>query len=323
VADQIEYRVSSPGDEGPLVGEAPQVGVAIPTRDWPSGRPWSFIEMAEFGTRAEKLGFDSLWVYDHFLSTTGNQSANPDPFVLLAYLAARTHRVLIGSLVACAAFRSPGQLVREAKTLSELSMGRFILGLGAGWLQREFEAFDFPFDRRVSRFEEFLSAVIQLFNTPSVDFDGQFTKLRQAQVRGGRVPPVWIGGSGPRMIRLAAKHANGWHPNARLGQFQRLVGQLRREEHLAGRAPGSVRASVGLRALVVSKRRNAELVASHPDLDETVALGSTGLFDSFVRLGGRGCQHLILHLSGELWSNYGGVMHLESAAHALRLPRPD
>src|SRR5437773_9063295 len=129
-----------------------RVGVQLPEveRDvrWPE-----YVAMAR---AAEAAGFDSIWVGDHLLYRgDGGPERGPwEAWTLLAALAAATERVRLGPLVACAAFHPPGLVAKMAATVDEVSGGRFVLGLGAGWNRREFEAFGIPFDRRVSRFEE-------------------------------------------------------------------------------------------------------------------------------------------------------------------------
>src|SRR5215475_7046851 len=107
---------------------------------------------------AEEVGFDSIWIGDHLLYgagvRAGGQRGPLEAWTLLSALAAVTERVELGPLVACAAFHPPGLIAKMAATVDEVSGGRFILGLGAGWNEAEYRAFGIPFDHRVSRFEE-------------------------------------------------------------------------------------------------------------------------------------------------------------------------
>src|SRR5215213_3313028 len=110
-----------------------RVGVAIAQTGWPDqGRTWSFPQMADYAVRAERAGFDSAWCNDHVFLQLGDGPRRlglPDPMVLLAHVAGRTERMELGTLVIGAPFRSPVQLAREARTLHELSGGRFVLGV--------------------------------------------------------------------------------------------------------------------------------------------------------------------------------------------------
>ena len=126
-----------------------RVGIQLPEveRDvrWPE-----YLAMAR---AAEEVGFDSIWIGDHLLYDDPERGPW-EAFTLLSALAAVTERVRLGPLVACAGFHAPGVLAKMAATIDEVSQGRFVLGLGAGWNRREFDAFGIPYDKRVSRFEE-------------------------------------------------------------------------------------------------------------------------------------------------------------------------
>lgn len=163
--------------------------------------------------RAEELGFDSAWVMDHlFIESAEGRVSGHDPMVLLGHASARTHRIGLGTLVACTAFRPAGQLAREAAALADASQGRFILGVGAGWHRPEFEAFGHPFDHRVSRFAEHVDATRRLLAGERVTMSGKYVTLRDAEVLATtRPPPIWIAGQGPRMLHLTARLADGWN----------------------------------------------------------------------------------------------------------------
>jgi alkanesulfonate monooxygenase SsuD/methylene tetrahydromethanopterin reductase-like flavin-dependent oxidoreductase (luciferase family) len=126
-----------------------------------------------------------------------------------------TARVEIGPLVSCMSFRNPAYLAKLADTIEEISGGRLILGLGAGWHESEYRAFGFPFDHRVSRFEEGLRIVHGLLRQGRVDFVGRFHEARECELqpRGPRPggPPILIGSSGPRMLGLVARYADQWN----------------------------------------------------------------------------------------------------------------
>ncbi len=297
-----------------------KIGIGLAQSSWPDVETtWSFTQIAEYGVRAEAVGFDSLWTNDHFFFDLPGRArlAGPEPMTLLAYLAGRTNRAQLGTLVACGAFRSPGQLAREAKTLAELSGGRFILGLGAGWHQPEFDAFDIPFDRRVSRFEEYLEALIALLGNEPVDYDGRYVKLRKAEVAGRIAPPIWIGTAGPRMLELTGRYADGWNLAGPWEVFSERLGAVRRAEVAAGRQEGSVVASAGASALLVEEDEAERLLAGYQRMGH-VAVGPNGLRALVEDHRAKGCGHLVLHFSGGIWSSYG-LEQLDLAAEALGL----
>jgi alkanesulfonate monooxygenase SsuD/methylene tetrahydromethanopterin reductase-like flavin-dependent oxidoreductase (luciferase family) len=134
---------------------------------------------------------------------------------MLAALAAVTERVQLGPLVASASFHNPAMLAKKAAAVDEISGGRLILGLGAGWNEVEYRAFGYPFDHRVDRFEEAFTIVRSLLRDGAVDFTGRYHRARECLLlpRGPRPggPPIMIGTTGPRMLRLAAAHADAWN----------------------------------------------------------------------------------------------------------------
>ncbi|HEY6411306.1 MAG TPA: LLM class flavin-dependent oxidoreductase, partial [Ktedonobacteraceae bacterium] len=125
-----------------------------------------------------------------------------------------TQRIVLGPLVACTSFRHPALLAKMADTLDEISGGRFILGLGAGWHQPEYEAFGYAFDHLASRFEEALQVIVPLLREGHVDFQGQYYQVRDCVLRprgpSPSGPSILIGASRPRMLRLAAQFADAW-----------------------------------------------------------------------------------------------------------------
>ncbi len=133
---------------------------------------------------------------------------------ILAALADATTRVELGPLVLCGPFRNPGLTAWIANTIEEISDGRFVLGLGAGWHQPEFDAFGFEFKHRVSVFEDSLEVMVPLLRDGKVDYDGEWAN-GHAELRppGPRPdgPPILIAGSRPRMMGLIAKWADRWN----------------------------------------------------------------------------------------------------------------
>ncbi len=133
---------------------------------------------------------------------------------MIAALAAVTTRIEIGTLVVCTSFRNPTLLAKMADTVDEISGGRLILGLGGGWNEPEYQAFCYPFDHLVGRFEEALQIVCPLLRTGTVDFHGQYYEARDCELRprGPRSsgPPILIGARKPRMYRLTAQYADCW-----------------------------------------------------------------------------------------------------------------
>ena len=229
----------------------------------PSGET-SFAAVAGWATRAEELGFDSVWVSDHFFYSFARYGADPapipslEPLTTLAGIAAVTDRVRLGTLVLCAAFRHPALLARAAASIDLLSGGRLDLGLGAGWMREEFDAFGYPFGEIGERFaalEETLEVVQLLFGGEPVTYDGPTVTLRDAVLAPApeRPPAVWVGGKGgPRLLRLAARLADGWNTVWRVSPegYATKVSDVRAACDAAGRDPATFGLSVGLYSLI-------------------------------------------------------------------------
>lgn len=298
-----------------------KIGVVLAQTSWPSGEVWPLERIVDYGVRAERLGFDSLWTNDHaFLEDTGSRRLlGGEPLVLLSYLAGRTGSVQLGTLVVCARFRGPGQLAREARTLAELSRGRFILGLGAGWHEPELRAFGIPTDHAHSRFEEYVRALLPLLDGQRVDHDGRYFRLAGAQVAGSHTPPLWLAASGPKALRLAATLADGW--NGAGPDQAKLLAALREEEAAAGRPAGTVCASASITALLAPEDEARRRLSEHPPLlGRPPLIGPDRLRAAVEEHRAAGYGHLMLHLSGSPWSSFGEDQ-LEQAAAALGLAR--
>ena len=187
------------------------VGVQLPEVErlvrWP--------ELRDMAVTAEASGFDSIWVGDHLLYRDDSDARGPwEAWSLLAALASVTERVSLGPLVASTAFHNPAMLAKKAATVDEISGGRLILGLGAGWNETEFSAFGFPFDHRVGRFAEAFTIIRTLLAQGSIDFDGDYYTLRDCELvprprPGG--PPLLIGSTGPRMLAITLPHVDLWN----------------------------------------------------------------------------------------------------------------
>ena len=172
-----------------------KVGLILPdTEREMGGATASWSDLAAMARMAEDLGFDSIWNADHLIYRfPGKEVQGPwESWSLLAALAAVTSRVEIGPLVSCTSFRNPALLAKIADTVDEISGGRLVLGLGAGWHEPEYIAFGYPFDHRVSRFAEAIAIIHGLLRTGHVDFDGhvlQRARLRVAAARPAAARP--------------------------------------------------------------------------------------------------------------------------------------
>jgi alkanesulfonate monooxygenase SsuD/methylene tetrahydromethanopterin reductase-like flavin-dependent oxidoreductase (luciferase family) len=223
------------------------VGVQLPEVE----REVRWPELRAIARTAEQAGFDSIWVGDHLLYrfASGEARGPWEAWTTLAGLAEATQRVAIGPLVAATAFHHPFMLAKLAATVDEISGGRLVLGLGAGWNPVEFAAIDAPFDHRVSRFEEAFTIVRTLLAHGTIDFEGEFFTSREAELLprparpGG--PPLLIGSSGPRMLATTLPYVQAWNAwyadtgNALAGVVA-LRDQVDEAARAAGRDPGGI-----------------------------------------------------------------------------------
>jgi alkanesulfonate monooxygenase SsuD/methylene tetrahydromethanopterin reductase-like flavin-dependent oxidoreductase (luciferase family) len=169
--------------------------------------------MAEDGVRVEQLGFDSVWLPDHFYyQETWGLDTHPEVWTLLTAIAVKTERVLLGTNVLAATFRHPALMAKMAGAVQELSGGRFVLGLGAGNQAHEHAAFGLDFEHRIGRMKEYVPIVSALLNGESVTFEGRYFQLHQASLR-TVVPhvPVWVASGGRQTFELTARYASGWN----------------------------------------------------------------------------------------------------------------
>jgi probable F420-dependent oxidoreductase len=197
----------------PAPGRPIRVGIQLPEVErvvrWPE-----YVAMAK---AAEDAGFDTLWLGDHLLYRYGDGTARGpwEVWTMLSALAASTSHIKLGPLVAATAFHAPAMLAKLAATVDEVSGGRLILGLGAGWNETEFRAFGFPFDHRISRFEEAFTIIRTLLRDGAIDFDGKYFQARDCELLpsssrpGG--PPLMVGSTGPRMLEITLPHVQQWN----------------------------------------------------------------------------------------------------------------
>ena len=190
-----------------------RVGVQLPEVE----REVRWPELLDMVRAIEDSGFDSIWLGEHLLYRWPDRGPRGpwEAWSSLAAIAASTSRVEFGPLVACTAFHNPAILAKQATTIDEISGGRLILGLGAGWNETEFRAFGVPFDHRIARFEEAFTIIRSLLRDGAVDFEGTYYTARDCELlpRGPRPagPPLMIGSIGERMLRIATPHVDSWN----------------------------------------------------------------------------------------------------------------
>jgi alkanesulfonate monooxygenase SsuD/methylene tetrahydromethanopterin reductase-like flavin-dependent oxidoreductase (luciferase family) len=203
--------------------EHPQSPASLPARP---GREfgiqtiqtWTWPELRDRWTWFERLGFDSLWLPDHFVPTARPEGPMFEAWTLLSALATQVRRVRIGILVSSNTFRHPALLAKQAVTIDHISEGRLELGVGAGWFKAEHQMFGLDFQETgelVDRYAEALDLLDRYLSNDVTSFEGEFYTLQDAPNRPAPVqrprPPLVVGAHGPRMIRLAARYADTWN----------------------------------------------------------------------------------------------------------------
>jgi probable F420-dependent oxidoreductase len=232
-----------------------KIGLILPdTEREMGGATAGWSDLRDLARHAEALGFDSLWNADHLIYRfAGREVQGPwECWSVMAALAAVTARVEIGPLVSCASFRNPALLAKAADTVDEISGGRLVLGLGAGWHEPEYAAFGYPFDHRVGRFAEAIAIIHPLLRTGRVDFHGQYYQAEDCELRprGPRRegPPIMIGSTAPRMLGLLAQYGDIWNAWARqsLDELAEDRAKVDAAMEAAGRDPATVARTVSL-----------------------------------------------------------------------------
>jgi probable F420-dependent oxidoreductase len=221
-------------------------------RETNSKRPYESIRSVAQQTETD--GFDSIWLPDHFFYRNPGEPTRGiwECWTMLSALAEATKRVEIGTLVTCNSFRNPAILAKMATTVDEISRGRLILGVGAGWNEPEYKAFGLPYDHRAARFEEALQILKPLLREGHVDFKGRYYQAPNCEIapRGPRSagPPFMVGSEGPRMLKLTAQYADLWNTGY-MGKPETMADRLVKIE-AACRKIGRDPATLGITALI-------------------------------------------------------------------------
>lgn len=300
------------------------------------GNPWDGVERV--ARYADESAFDSLWLYDHFLYE-GGYSGHPvsepvlECFTTLGAIAAITRRIRLGQLVLGVPYRNPAMMAKMATTLDLISRGRSILGLGAGWHRREYEAYGWgTFEEapvRLKRLEEAVGIVLALWTERPAEFAGEFYRLDRVQENPAPLqrphPPIMIGGSGEKVtLRLVARYAQFCNVSGSPEKVERLFGVLREHCERAGRPYDEITRSVY--TTVIVGRDAAEVAAKRERLGDyipgTGALIGTpdeliAIFHDYARAG---CQYMVLRMPD--WSDLEPVrLFAEGVIPALAGPR--
>ena len=241
-----------------------KVGISLPQL----GLQASADNLIKVARRAEELGYDSAWVLERILWPISPKEPYPaspdgslpdayqivlDPLETLTFVAAHTSKIRLGTSVLVLPYHTPIQLARRIATIDVLSGGRVDVGVGVGWSRDEFEAAGTPFERRGARCDEFLEAMIAIWSSDPVSFDGQFYHIPESKVGPKPLqkphPPIYVAGFGTYAFKRAAKYGNGWNPSG-IPSWEWLEAMISQFQEVA-RAAGAGPMAVVLRAFTM------------------------------------------------------------------------
>ncbi|MFL5732258.1 MAG: LLM class F420-dependent oxidoreductase [Chloroflexia bacterium] len=228
--------------------------------------------MTRFGQEAEKLGFDSIWLYDHFHTVPQPELETTfECWISTAALARDTSTVRIGQMVTCNHYRSPSLLAKMASTVDVLSHGRLDFGIGAGWYEEEFNAYGYPFPdgpTRLRMLDEALQVIRAMWSEPYATFEGQYYQVRGAinEPKGVQKPhpPIWVGGSGEKVtLKLVAKYGDACNISVGVGpdEYRLKFEVLRRHCDDLGRDYNSILKTAHLFMTLVEPGQDPQEVA--------------------------------------------------------------
>ena len=272
-----------------------KIGLMLPLGD---DETTGFADLRALALAAEDGGLDSVWGADHLIFREGGETTGiHECWTVLTAIAAMTSRVQIGPLVLALPFRNPALTAKMAAQLDEVSGGRLILGLGCGWHRPEFDAFGYPFDHRVSRFDEGLQVLVPLLREGRVTFSGRYhhavdAELRPRPIREGG-PPIMIAGKQPRMLELVARYADQWNA-AWYGnpdeahELRECLANLHAALDAAGRDPATLEITAGILVAFEGANADAPKSAIRGTLDEVA--------DALAGYAELGVKHLIAHV---------------------------
>lgn len=322
-----------------------RIGFGVPRYVGDPAQPFSppdHRQILRYAQWAERVGFDSVWVPDHFFfeSPPGVFEPYPEAWTLMSAIGATTQRVLIGSLVLASGFRHPALLAHMAGALQELSNGRLLLGIGAGNQPVEHAAFGLGFEGRVGRFAEYVPIVHGLLANERVTLHGRYYTLTDASLLRPQPPvPIWIAASGERMLGLTARYARGWNGGGGVSgdgrQFREKLAALHRACEKVGRNPDEIEISCSATVLVLPTDAEVDAQVAHMaaaipgaterDIRDRYVIGTPD--EVAARLSevvAWGATHLICSLGGRpftLWSD--AVLELFASEVIPRLRKRD
>ncbi|MBY0279561.1 LLM class flavin-dependent oxidoreductase [Candidatus Binatia bacterium] len=270
--------------------ETPRVGVFLPL----AGLDWGALRAR--AVLVERLGYESLWVDDHFWFPTRPDEAHLDALTALTGLAVATERLVLGPLVLCQSYRSPALLAKMAASLAQISGDRLVLGLGAGWMEEEYRAYGYAFPApgtRLDQLAETVQIVRRMLTERRATFDGAHYRVAEApQLPKPARLPLLLGGASERLLRLVARYADAWNcPNPAWRELSAKRARLLALCAELGRDPAEIEVSEQVMVVLVSREaeippardRIARELAGFVKLDGDVHIGTAEMVAGALR----------------------------------------
>ena len=275
-------------------------GIAVPNFGLYANRE----QILEISGLAEELRYDSLWVSDHVVIPVPHKVFGDtfhDPLVTLAYIAAVTDKLELGTSVMVLPYRNPLVLGKMVSTLDTLSRGRVILGVGTGWIEGEFEALGVNFKERGKVTDEYIEILKELWTSENPEYNGKYLEFSNIKFlpkpERKPHPPIWVGGESAGAMKRAVKYGDGWHPVG-------LTPEAFREkaEYLKSLLPADKKDD-----FVLSLRRNIEINDGREfSADDTLRGGREKITKGIREYGDAGVEHLVLYI---LAGDYKGILN--------------
>lgn len=298
----------------------PRVGVFLPLAGL------SFPTLRARAELIERLGYESLWLDDHFWFPTRPDEDHLEVWTALSALAVATRRLVLGPLVLCQSYRSPALVGKMAASLAAVADGRLALGFGAGWMEEEYRAYGYRFPpgrERLEQLEEAVEILRRLWRDERATFRGVHYRVEGApQLPKPRHLPLLLGGASDRLLRLAARHADGWNcPNPAWRELAAKRDRLQRFCESVGRDPGEIEVSEQVMVSVVreeaaaarERERIARELAGFVKLDGDVHIGTPAQVAEALR----GRAALGVERFMVMFADFGGEEQLELFAREV------
>lgn len=289
--------------------------------DVPQSEHWS--TMLGVAKQAERLGFESVWVYDHFHTVPEpTQEVTYEAWTVMAALAVTTDSIRLGQMCTCNGYRPPAYLAKVAASIDVLSNGRLEMGIGGGWYEHEFNAYGYEFPKpsvRLGQLDEAVQIMKKMWTEDEASFEGRYYRLDGAisQPKPVQNPhiPIWVAGGGEQLtLRTAAKYANATNFGSTPESFRHKRSVLEEHCERIGRDPSEITMSSSLNVIIAAdevgvasrtesiRERFATVVS---DADDTMSRWFGGqqsavgtpeqIIDSINAYQAEGCEYLILN----------------------------